>query len=377
MNNKKGTTRNPDSDFENLKAWQENPNLDYYLSDNHWNFNVNRLLYNILLSFYNSVYDGPAEVGIYLDDKRDSFFEPIKDYSWQYGRMFNEAYRLCSFVITTPVPETKISQVANEASSLFFRDMKLPKGCRPPIPKAIDMILSYHILGMVNAILMWANDRTDSVDRFIDALYHYNDTGVIYRKGMLFEIRNHDFQFYHAVYLAQIVKQMIDASELRSRYDYGCRDGYLRKKFAWYKADADNYERMIKERRNKNSSESIPDRLPLPEALNRNDAQKYFKRAIEKGYMKYEGGKYEWLGVPNVKGPKSQLAYFCGKVYGYEWGIVDGNPKNIVYGNIGTEIPEGELIALFGVNKLCQLLHQVYSAGKIQGWRNNIDALFE
>ena len=134
---------------------------------------------------------------------------------------------------------------------------------------------------------------------------------------------------------------------------------------------------MITERRNKNSSEIIPDRLPLQEALNRNDAQKYFKRAIEKGYMKYEGGKYEWLGVPNVKASKSQLAYFCGKVYGYEWGIVDDNPKNTVYGNIGTELPEGELIALFGVNNLCQLLHQLYSVKKIQGWRNIIDALFE
>ena len=246
------------SDFEHLKAWEDNQDLDYYLSDDHWNSHVNRLLYNILLSFYDKVYDGPAEVGAYLDYKRESFFEPTKDYSKLYGKMFNEAYRLCKYVTTTPVPETKIVQVAKEASMLFFRNQELPKGCRPPLPNALDMILSYHILGMVNGILMWTNDRHDSVDRFLDALYHYNDIGVVYRNGNLFEIRNHNFQFYHVVYLVQIVKQIIDASKLRPGYDYRGRDEYLRRKFVWYKADAENYVKLLEEvDKKKNMSEDV------------------------------------------------------------------------------------------------------------------------
>ena len=238
---KKATTRKIDSDFENLKEWQDDKSLDYYLSEEHWNFHVNLLLYRILQDFYKDIYDGPAEVGAYLDHERNSFFEPTKDYSWQYGEMFNEAYRLCNFVLNAPVPETKVPHVAKEASSLNFRNWKLPEDCLPPIPNALDMILSYHILGMVNAILMWANDKTDAIDRFLDALYRYNDTGVVYRKGIPFEMRNHDFQFYHAVYLAQVVKQIVDASGLRPEYDYCGRDRYLRNNFIWYKTAADNY----------------------------------------------------------------------------------------------------------------------------------------
>lgn len=241
------TTKNKiDSDFEHLKAWNDNKSLDYYLSDEHWNFHVNQLLYKILQDFYKDIYDGPAEVGAYLDHGRDSIFEPTKDYSWQYGEMFNEAYRLCDFVLNASVPEAKVPQVAKEASSLIYRNWKLPKGCQPPVPNTFDMILSYHILGMVIAILMWANNQTDSIDRFLDALYRYNDTGVVYRKGFPFEMRNHDFQFYHAVYLAQVVKQIIDASELRPEYDYSGRDKYLRTKFIWYNTVADNYEKMIR-----------------------------------------------------------------------------------------------------------------------------------
>lgn len=289
------------SDFEHLKVWQNDPDLDHYLSDDHWNFHVNRLLYNILLSFYNNVYDGPAEVGAYLDYERYSLFEPTKDYSILYGKMFNEAYRLCNFITTTPVPETKVVQIAGEASTLFFRNQELPKGCRPPAPNALDMILSYHILGMVNGILMWANDRKDSVDRFLDALYHYNDIGVVFRNGMLFELRNHDFQFYHIVYLAQIVKHIIDASELRPGYDYIGRDEYLRRKYAWYKADAENYEKILEKiEMEKNESEDI-------ETKN-NIVQKYYNSNVYNGpvtinnYMQAEATSSE--RNPEVSGRK-------------------------------------------------------------------------
>ena len=247
MDKEKGAaTRNINYDLELLKDWKDNKSLDYYLSENHWNFHVNQQLYNILLDFYKDVYEGPAEVGAYLDYGRNAFFEPTKDYSWRYGEMFNEAYRLCSYLLNTSVPETKVPQVAYEASLLVIRNRKLPKGGQPPIPDALDIILSYHILGMVNAILMWANNQTDDIDRFMNALYKYNDNGVVYRRGTLFEMRNHDFLFYHAVYLAQIVKHVVEASGLRPEYDYSGRDCYLRNKFHWYKTEAENFEKIVR-----------------------------------------------------------------------------------------------------------------------------------
>ena len=93
------------SDFEYLKVWQYNPNLDYYLSEQHWNFHVNQILYKNLLVFH----DG-KEVGAFLETPDGSFTRPIIDYTEKYGRMFNETYRLCSIILTTPIPETKVAQ---------------------------------------------------------------------------------------------------------------------------------------------------------------------------------------------------------------------------------------------------------------------------
>lgn len=120
------------------------------------------------------------------------------------------------------------------------------------------------------------------------------------------------------------------------------------------------------------------EKLPLPIGMNTGDAQKYFKKAIEKGIMKYEYGKYEWKGIPGMQGSYSQLAYFCGKVYGYVYGNVNkdagGNP---CYGNIGTSLPIDDMESLFGRHKWNDCLKQVYSAKKAQKWRAPIDELFE
>lgn len=106
--------------------------------------------------------------------------------------------------------------------------------------------------------------------------------------------------------------------------------------------------------------------LPIPKAINTERAQKYFQKAIEKGYMKLENGKFIWLGVGG-KGKKSQLAYFCGRVYEYKYSI---------NGNVGTEFPEEELVKLFGVTRLYTLLTQTYAATKQQAWKVLIDDLF-
>lgn len=107
--------------------------------------------------------------------------------------------------------------------------------------------------------------------------------------------------------------------------------------------------------------------LPIPKGLDTIRAKAYFQKAIEKGYMKVENGKFSWIGV-GLTGNKSQLAYFCGLVYGYKYSIK---------GNDGIAFPEKELNGLFGVSRMYSLLTQVYIAQKPQKWRTLIDELFE
>ena len=113
--------------------------------------------------------------------------------------------------------------------------------------------------------------------------------------------------------------------------------------------------------------EDCEGRLPLPKVLNTDRAQTYFQKAIDKGYMRLEDGKFIWIGVGG-SGRKSQLAYFLGLVYGY---------RHSVSGNIGTELPKDELNTLFGETKLYDLLVQVHVAQKKQKWRPLIDDMFE
>ena len=140
--NERASTKNTCSDFEHLKVWQDNSKLDYYLSDNHWNFHVNIALHRLIAQFYDNI--GVYEyLGQPLTNDRDVF----------YGIMLNEAYRLCQIVITSAVPDAKVAMLFNEAETLLFRDWKIPTGHRPPQPNFFDKILSYHILGMINTIL--------------------------------------------------------------------------------------------------------------------------------------------------------------------------------------------------------------------------------
>ncbi len=144
--------QNDVTDFEHLKDWKDNPDLDYYLSEEHWNYHVNSLLYKNLLVFHEK------ELGAFLDVSSDNFTQPIKDYTSLYGSLINEAYRLCYNVLTTPVPETKVAHFANQAATWKFRDLKDEDG--NPIelvPNVTDLIESYHILGMGNAILTISN----------------------------------------------------------------------------------------------------------------------------------------------------------------------------------------------------------------------------
>ena len=239
MDVKGNTTNTSNSDFENIKAWENNTNLDYYLSEEHWNFHVNQMLYKNLLVFHEG-----KEVGAFLDVKGPDFGNPIKDYTSLYGNMFNEAYSLCKSILTIPVPETKVAQFANQSATWKFRNLKDKKG--KPIkfeiaPNVTDLIESYHILGMVNAILCFANDQSASVDRFMIALSVYKD------KGLPFCGNIHCFEPYNEVYQKFIFATVVDGSYLRSGFDYKKRDEYLRENLPWYNNIAKEYEKNAKE----------------------------------------------------------------------------------------------------------------------------------
>lgn len=107
--------------------------------------------------------------------------------------------------------------------------------------------------------------------------------------------------------------------------------------------------------------------LSLPDSLDTQRAHTYFQKAIDNGLLKLENGKFSWIQIGN-KGGKSQLAYFCGKVFEYEHSI---------NGNVGTSFPEEDLNELFGIKRMQSLLQQVYEATKKQPWRRRIDELFE
>lgn len=110
------------------------------------------------------------------------------------------------------------------------------------------------------------------------------------------------------------------------------------------------------------------DELALPKDLDTKRARQCFARAIKKKYMeKADNGKYRWIGT-NDKGNRSELAYFCGKVYGY---------VNTIAGNAGENFPEESLNNLFGVTRLYSSLTQVYNAQKPQSWRRLIDEICE
>ena len=144
MHKEKGATnKNNYSDFELLKIWKDNPDLLYYLSDNHWNHHVNHLLFAYLTSRYKG-----NEVGVYINLELGNGENAFKiDYNQIYGVMFNEAYYFCHYVLTTPVPETIIGFLENKAESLCPDDAKLAKP-----------IIAYNILVMTGLILCFAND---------------------------------------------------------------------------------------------------------------------------------------------------------------------------------------------------------------------------
>lgn len=112
--------------------------------------------------------------------------------------------------------------------------------------------------------------------------------------------------------------------------------------------------------------------LPKEKVLMWTDrAKTCFQRAVTRGWMIFENGKYSWCGVkqkPSGKPSKSELAYFLGKVYGFKY--EDGN-------NCGTKLPADELNKYFGFNKsVTDTLLQLYRSNNEQPFRSIIDDFF-
>ena len=114
--------------------------------------------------------------------------------------------------------------------------------------------------------------------------------------------------------------------------------------------------------------------LDLPPKLDTPEARRAFPLAIEKGWMRPKpGGGFEWLGVCE-EGTKGQLAYFLGKVYGYEW-VKTGTREGL---NKGKQLPQDDLAALFSVaGRFSTDLSRVYKAAKPQSWRATLDEIFK
>ncbi len=364
------------SDFENLKDWKDNQDLDYYLSEEHWNYHVNHLLYIYLKNRYKG-----NEVGIYINLVLLNGSKSFKiDYNQIYGVMFNEAYSFCSFVLNTKVPETKIHMLEKSAAELC--------NIEPAAP-----IISYHILVMTGLILSFSDVKNEAVGRFLNCLSNHNNTHF-------FGEEFHHFEDYIKIGLDIVAAIMIDSrlqpGKLRLGYDYKDRDNYLRKTIPWYRICAEKYEKRIQESKDKSVQPTdvmnvhygtennmvVANALleepkhksitPEREVLMWTDRAKLcFQKAVTRKWMIFEDGKYSWCGVkprPSGKPSKSELAYFLGKVYGFEY--KDGN-------NCGTKLPANELNIYFGFNKsVTDTLLQVYRRNNEQPYRSIIDDFF-
>lgn len=144
-----------------------------------------------------------------------------------------------------------------------------------------------------------------------------------------------------------------------------------------------------------NGNETRPDEKPdndepkyitLPELLDTTPkARQAFTEAIARGWMHpNESGGYEWNGITE-RGKYRQLAYMCGKIYGYIPPSEYGNNYQ------GEQVPWSDLESFFGLDKMiwkdgkykkkCSLSHEisgVYEANSRKPqWRLVIDKMIQ
>ena len=364
MDKKQGaTTRKNDSDFDHLKVWQDNPDLNYYLSKDHWNNHVNWLLYNYLKSCHGL----DTEFGLYLDLVLVYDIPPGKDYSPLYGAMLNESYRLCSLVIVQNVPETMVPGLLSQA--MICQAAKMYPRCNA------GTIIAYHILVITTFIFCFAKKHSDKVGKFLHSISLYDDVGVLFDdKCSSFEELIHKsiendkslikrFSQYMKQGLKIVAGILFDGQikppgRLCPGYDYKGRDVYLRNTIPYYRLLAEECESRIP--------------LQLNGSANTERAQKYFRKAIKKGWIiQKQKGKFDWgaFKTPKRGANDTAWAYFIAKVYEFDY---NGN-------NINTnQLPRKYLEDLFSMpsGTLGAAFTRI-KAGKNMKWKIEIDLFFE
>ena len=239
MDDNLGTTKKRyDSDFDHLKVWQDNPDLYSYLSENHWNYQVNQVLF----AYLKSRYEG-NEVGVYINlGLLNGVLSFNIDYNQIYGVMFNEAYCFCSYVLTTPAPYTNIRFLESKAESLC-----------PDNAKSAKPIVAYNILVMTGMILCFANDQNNDVGRFLSYLSTHNSSCYFGEEFQHFE----NYCKKGLIIVADIMAhgQLQPPGKLRPGYDYKTRDEYLRKEIVSYKIIAEDLEKNRSEANRKPGKE--------------------------------------------------------------------------------------------------------------------------
>lgn len=118
---------------------------------------------------------------------------------------------------------------------------------------------------------------------------------------------------------------------------------------------------------NSNEKENEIEHISFTAKLNNETTKSIIKKAIDNKWIKVEGFHLMWLG-PDSKKSKAQLAYFCGKIFGYRYD--EARCKNI-----GNKVPYIELEKLFNVSRLDVALQQVSAAKGKQKWRKIIDSI--
>lgn len=107
-------------------------------------------------------------------------------------------------------------------------------------------------------------------------------------------------------------------------------------------------------------SDPNSEELSLPPELDSPKARKYFKRAMERGYIKTTTTGLEWVAIGGGRGGNAQLGYFLSRIY--------PQPR-----------PINALERLFDVKKLSSNLTNAefdYKRANVKRWRAEIDNIF-
>lgn len=226
-----------------LETYEEHLDLDYYIDDNHWNSDVNRLLLKNL-----NVYYSGTSLGDFL--YRNAHVSSITDYSGLYADIFNEAYRICNKILRDPNPETKIISYFHEAATRKWREENLNLE-----PNAFDIIEAYHILCISFAILSYQTKKTDRIRRAIDQICDENHS-------VNFMLETHELRRYCLTYQLFVYLSLHYEMGLRYDYPYKTVNDSMTKMFVWYaniSASHDEYEsnNCSQNKDNENSQNAI------------------------------------------------------------------------------------------------------------------------